>query len=118
LLSPLYLAVIVLVPTGRLDVVHVAVTGLPPLTGVAPHPVSELQLTVPVIACGCACAAFRVFLRFTSEESPLLTVAVNVTVCPYVEGFVFEDTDTLVGVTWDISNTVPLSVGPPTGVVP
>ena len=47
-LSPLYVAVIVSVPTGRAVVVQLAVLGLPCVTAVEPQPVFVLQVTVPV----------------------------------------------------------------------
>jgi hypothetical protein len=75
LLSPLYVAVITLLPTGRLAVVHVAVPGLPEVTVVVPQPVSELQETVPVTA------SEWIPFFLISPYWPLI-VAVNVTDWP------------------------------------
>ena len=90
LLSPEYVAVIVSVPTGKLVVVQVAVPGVPDVTGVVPHPVFALHVTVPVTSSGLM--PFLPGLRpFTSPYSPGM-VAVNVTDCPYVDGFKLEPT--------------------------
>jgi hypothetical protein len=74
--------------------VHVAVPGLPVVTGVVPQPVFVLHVTVPLTSCG-----FVPFLPdasrfFASPYSPSI-VAVNVTDCPYWEGFTLEATDVL-----------------------
>ena len=83
MLSPEYVAVIVsLPPTGRLEVVHVAVPGLPDVTDVVPQPVFPLHVTVPVTVIG-----FAPFFRPRTCPFAPLIVAVNVTDSPYVEGF-------------------------------
>jgi hypothetical protein len=79
LLSPKYVAVIVSVPTGRTEVVHVATPGLPDVTVVVPQPVFVLHVTFPVTSFGFACP-------LTSPYWPLI-VAVNVTLCPNVDEF-------------------------------
>ena len=67
--------------------VHVAVPGLPVVTGVVPQPVFALHVTVPVTS-----SAFGPFGRpFNSPYSPLI-VAVNVTDCPYADGLPLEVT--------------------------
>jgi hypothetical protein len=57
-------------PTGRLDVVQLAVPGVPEVTGVVPQPVFELQVTLPVTVMG--------LLPFTCPYWPGI-VAVKVT---------------------------------------
>jgi hypothetical protein len=87
LLSPEYVAVIPSVPTGSVDVVHVAVPGLPDVTVDALHPVLPLHATVPVTFRDFACP----FRPFTSPYCPLI-VAVNVTDCPEIDGLALEVT--------------------------
>ena len=74
---------------------HVAVPGLPVVTAVVPQPVFELHATVPLTSWACPATNPRprtAPLRpFTSPYCPLI-VAVNVTGCPYVDGFVPEVT--------------------------
>ena len=82
LLSPLYVPVIMLFPSGRLEVAQVAIPGLPVVTVVVPQPVSAApQHRAPHVAA----IAFPL-ASFNSPYSPLI-VAVNVTACPYPEGF-------------------------------
>jgi hypothetical protein len=56
---------------------------LPDATVDTLHPVLLLHVTVPVTFCGFACPLLDPLM---SPYSPLI-VAVNVTACPYVEGF-------------------------------
>jgi hypothetical protein len=62
-----------------MEVVHVATPGLPDVTVDALHPVLVLHVTLPVTFFGFACP-------LTSPYWPLI-VAVNVTLCPNVDGF-------------------------------
>jgi len=87
LLSPEYVAVITSVPTGSVEVVHVAVPGFPDVTAVVPQPVLLLHVTLPLTFCDFACP----FRPFTSPYCPLI-VAVNVTDCPEIDGFALEVT--------------------------
>ena len=87
MLSPEYVAVIPSVPTGSVEVVHVAVPGLPDVTVDALHPVLPLHATVPVTFRDFVCP----FRPFTSPYCPLI-VAVNVTDCPEIDGFALEVT--------------------------
>jgi hypothetical protein len=87
LLSPEYVAVITSVPTGSVEVVHVAVPGLPDVTVDTLHPVFALHVTLPLTFCDFACP-----LRpFTCPYCPLI-VAVNVTDCPEIDGLALEVT--------------------------
>jgi hypothetical protein len=75
-------------PAFRAVVVQVATPGYP-LTVLVLQPVFELQVTLPVTSFD-----FTLPLRparpFTPPFSPV-TVAVNVTDCPYVDVLLFED---------------------------
>jgi hypothetical protein len=86
LLSPLYVAVIVLLPTGKPAVVHVAVPGVPEVTAVVPQPVSVLHVTVPVTASEWMPVDFLI-----NPYWPEI-VAVKVTDSPYTDGFTLDVT--------------------------
>ena len=64
---------------------HVATPGVPEVTAVVPHRVSALHVTEPVTA-----SEWMPFL-FISPYSPEI-VAVNVTDCPYTDGFTLDVT--------------------------
>ena len=84
-------------PTDRLLVIHVVVPGVPEVTGVVPQPVFELQVTVPVTTCE------RTFpLRLIAPYWPGI-VAVNVTDCPYADGFWLELTVIVPEPAWAIA---------------
>ena len=89
MLSPLYVAVIVSVPTGKVVAVQVAVLSAAStiVTVVVPQlAAAPLQVTVPV--------TFGVTTRPARRTSPFgaLIAAVNVTDCPHTDGFVLDVT--------------------------
>jgi hypothetical protein len=98
--SPEYDAVIVSLPVGRVDVVHVTVAGRL-VTGLELQPVFALHVTEPPVGLnGCAPRCFTPrddapLRTFISPYSPSI-VAVNVTDWPTSEGFCPEPTDVVV----------------------